>query len=110
MAAALLKQWDSGCNPVLVRPVQNSHTVCAFTSSEGGLWFFGIQILRREDLQTYEDVAARVGKRICKLICWDARDPDTLEMIECSALYELPVCDVQGRARLVIESSQANVP
>ena len=86
LAAALLKQWNPACNPVLVtamvRPVQKSHTVCVFTASVAGLWFFDNDILRDEDYQTYSDVVARITRDARRLVCWDVRDPDTLELLE----------------------------
>jgi len=86
LAAALLRQWNPACNPVLVtammRPVRKSHTVCVFTASVAGFWFFDNHILRNEDYQTYNEVIARISEGAERLVCWDVRDPDTLEMLE----------------------------
>ena len=86
LAAELLKQWNPDCNPVLVtamvRPIKASHTVCAFTAPQGSLWFFDNYLLRREDYQAYGDVVAKFSQHAKKLVCWDVRNPITLEMIE----------------------------
>ena len=86
LAAELLRRWNPTCNPVLVtamvRPVQASHTVCAFAAPQGGLCFFDNDSLRCEDCQTYEEVVARISQRDQRLVCWDVRNPTTLEMLE----------------------------
>ncbi|MFC2008123.1 hypothetical protein ACFLT0_00315 [Chloroflexota bacterium] len=86
LAAKLLHQWSQPCNPVLVtamvRPVRESHTVCVFTGPQGTLCFFDNASLRCENCQTYDDVVAKVSKRGRRLVCWDVRNPATLEMIE----------------------------
>ncbi|MFC2010051.1 hypothetical protein ACFLVU_01105 [Chloroflexota bacterium] len=86
LAAALLHNLDAGYNPVLVtamvRPVKSSHTVCAFTSQQDGLWFFDNSLLRSEGYQTYEDIVNRISRRGHRLLCWDVREPSTLKMIE----------------------------
>ena len=85
LAAELLSRWNTGSNPVLVtallRPVQKSHTVCAFTSPQGALCYFDNKKLRRGSFEGYEDII----EKICKdrqLVCWDVRDPFTFEMLE----------------------------
>ena len=86
LAAELLKQWNPNCNQVLVtamvRPIRASHTVCAFAAPDGGLWFFDNYLLRREDCQTYDDVVAKISQRARRLVCWDVRNPGSLEMLE----------------------------
>lgn len=86
LAAELLRRWDHGCHPVLVTamlwPVQRSHTVCAFNAPQGGLCFFDNFILRCEDCQTYSDVVARISQNARRLVCWDVRNPVTLQMLE----------------------------
>ena len=86
LAAELLKQWDPDCNPVLVtamvRPTRISHTVCVFSIPQNSLWFFDNHLLRREDCPTYGDVVAKISQRAQRVVCWDARNPITLELIE----------------------------
>ncbi len=86
LSAALLKQVSPGFNPVLVtamlRPVKESHTVCVFNVPEGGYYFFDNNSLRRENCPTYDEVVKKVSSRGEKLVCWDVRNPDTLDMIE----------------------------
>ena len=86
LAAELLRRWKQNCNPVLVtvglRPVRASHTVCVFTSPEGSLCFFDNDSLRRERCQTYEEVVTKISKQAQRLVCWDVRNPVTLEMLE----------------------------
>jgi hypothetical protein len=86
LAAELLNQLNPNCNPVLitamVQPIQVSHTVCAFESPQGTVWFFDCHLLRRWELQTYGDVVAKISQDARKLVCWDVRNPTTLEMIE----------------------------
>lgn len=86
LAAELLRRWNPNHNPVLVtalvRPVQKSHTVCASSIAQGGLWFFDNASLRSEDCETCEDVVARIVQETQRLVCWDVRNPVTLEMIE----------------------------
>lgn len=91
LAAELLRQWNPTCNPVLVtamvRPVRASHTVCAFASPQGGLCFFDNDSLRCEDYQTYDEVVTRISPHAQKLVCWDVRNPITLEMLEFHRLW-----------------------
>jgi len=86
LAAELLQRLNPDYQPVLittmVRPISASHTVCAFKSPQGGLWFFDNNTLKREDDQTYDDIAAKNVLRGRRLVCWDIRNPSTLEMIE----------------------------
>ncbi len=86
LAAALLAQWDPGCRPLLVtallRPVRQSHTVCAFTVATGGLWFFDNASLRRDAFPTHRDIAGQLSRRGERMVCWDVRDPVTLALVE----------------------------
>jgi len=86
LAAALLSQWNPDCHPVLVtamvRPFRASHTVCVFTAPSGNLDFFDNYSLRSEDCQAYGEVVARISQHADRLVCWDVRNPATLEMIE----------------------------
>ena len=86
LAAALLKQWNPNCNPVLmtamVRPVRKSHTVCVFINSQDTLCFFDNSSLRCENCKTYGKVVARISRNTDRLICWDVRNPATLELVE----------------------------
>lgn len=86
LAAALLLHLDPRCRPVLVtamlRPLRSSHTVCAFDAPEGGVLFFDNDSLRREGCQGYGDVIAKVSERADRVICWDVRDPSSLDLIE----------------------------
>lgn len=86
LAAELLRRYDSGYNPVLVtamvRPVQASHTVCVFTALQGTKWFFDNGSLQYANYQTYEDVVRKISEQSERLVCWDVRNPFTLEMLE----------------------------
>jgi len=86
LAAELLRRWNPNCNPVLVtsvvRPFQASHTVCVFTAVQDGLCFFDNESLRCENYQTYEEVVAEISQRGQRLVCWDVRNPVTLDMVE----------------------------
>lgn len=86
LAAYLLNGWNPNCNPVLatvlVRPIRSSHTVCVFTGSQGSLHYFDNNVLHREDYQTYEDVVAKITRCSHRLVCWDVRNPITLDMVE----------------------------
>jgi len=85
LAAELLNEWNSDSKPVLVtallRPIQRSHTVCAFKSSQGALCYFDNDKLRRGNLEGYEDIIEKIGKDQ-QLVCWDVRNPSTFEMLE----------------------------
>lgn len=86
LAAALLNQLNADYKPVLitimVRPIRASHTVCAFAATEGSLWLFDNDLLRRVDCKTYHDVIAVISGQAKRLVCWDVRNPATLAMIE----------------------------
>ena len=86
LAAALLLQWKPDCHPVLVtamvRPFRASHTVCAFDAPPGGLYFFDNGVLRCEDTSTYAEIVDKISRHADMLVCWDVRDPATLEMLE----------------------------
>ena len=86
LAAELLNQWNPNCTPVLVtamvRPIRASHTVCAFKAPMGGLWLFDNDSLRRVDCINYDDVVTLISKGVQRLVCWDVRNPVTLEMAQ----------------------------
>jgi hypothetical protein len=86
LAAELLYRWDPTCNPVLLtailRPVQSSHTVCVFTAPHGDLCFFDNYLLQRGDYRSYDDIAAKISQQAKRLVCWDVRNPFTLELLE----------------------------
>lgn len=86
LAAELLHRWNPSCNPVLVtaivRPVRASHTVCVLTAPEGNLCFFDNDSLRGDSYQTYKEVVTRISQHAQRLVCWDVRNPATLEMVE----------------------------
>ena len=87
LAAELLNQLDTTYKPVLltvmVRPIKASHTVCVFTAPHcGGMWFFDNHVLRRENCQTYDDVITKITQQNQRLLCWDVRNPASLELIE----------------------------
>ena len=85
LAAELLQRWTAAADPVLitaiVRPIQSSHTICAFRHGQG-LLFFDNEQLRRGDFQEYGDVVARFTQSAKRLVCWDVVKPDTLETLE----------------------------
>ena len=86
LAAALLNQLNQEYKPVLitamVRPVRSSHTICAFSSPQRTIWFFDNYSLRHGEWNAYSDVVKEISKSPLKLVCWDVRDPSTLDMIE----------------------------
>ena len=86
LAAALIRQYDSSSHPVLitvmVQPIRSSHTVCAFRTSQDMISFFDNSRLRSENCQKYEDIVALISKDVKRVIAWDARNPDTFELIE----------------------------
>ena len=86
LAAALLNQLNADYKPVLitimVRPIRASHTVCAFAATGGSLWLFDNDLLRRVDCKTYHDVIAMISEHAKRLVCWDVRNPATLDIIE----------------------------
>ena len=85
LAAELLKQWNADSKPVLVtalvRPVEKSHTVCAFTSPQGTLCYFDNDKLCRGSLDGYGDIVEEIRKDR-QVVCWDVRNPTTFEMLE----------------------------
>ena len=85
LAAALLQRWQQDYHPVLltamVRPIRNSHTVCAFSVTGGKLWFFDNGSLRQTHFQTYAEIVAEI-KGKSRVVCWDTADPNTLQTIE----------------------------
>ncbi len=86
LGAELLRRWRPGTAPVLLtvglRPLEQSHTVCVFTSEDGNLWFFDNQELRREGCHTYGDVVSKISVRGRRLVCWDLKTPPDLKTIE----------------------------
>ena len=86
LAAELLNRWNPSCNPVLVtaivRPVQYSHTVCVFTSPEGDLCYFDNQNLHSENHEKHENIINKIVKENHSLVCWDVRNPFTLDMVD----------------------------
>ena len=86
LAAALLRLWNSEYRPVLVtamtRPIRSSHTVCVFATSEGGLRVFDNASLQQEEYKTYGEIVSRISERTRRLVCWDVRNPFTLDMVE----------------------------
>lgn len=85
LAAELLKQLDDSFNPVLVtamlRPVRASHTVCAFNNPDGTVSFFDNASMRN-DCATYCQIVERISRNCKKLVCWDIRTHDNLELME----------------------------
>ena len=85
LAAELLRRWSVESSPVLVtvmvRPAQQSHTVCVFKHN-GNLWYFSNWELRQGDFHSYQDIVAQVTGSDKKLVCWDVVAPDTLETLE----------------------------
>jgi len=85
LAAELLSSWSPETNPVLitaiVRPVQSSHTVCAFRYNDSLLYFDNSE-LRQGNFQGYRDVVAQFTKGTQGLVCWDVVKPDTLKTLE----------------------------
>jgi len=85
LAAELLRRWAPATNPVLVtaivRPMQLSHTVCAFRYDDN-LLFFDNRDLRKGNSQEYRDIVAQFTMSAKSLICWDVVKPDTLETLE----------------------------
>ncbi|MFH1651636.1 MAG: hypothetical protein ABID87_06020 [Chloroflexota bacterium] len=85
LAAALLRRDLPASDPVLLtvmlRPMSASHTVCAFHTAPDAICFFDNAALRCEYTHDYGDVAALItgGNR---RVCWDVRDPETLELRE----------------------------
>jgi len=86
LAAELLHRLNPDYKPVLLtavlRPVRDSHTVCVFTAPHGDLCFFDNYSLRRGDYRSYNEVAAKISQQAQRLVCWDVRNPFTLELLE----------------------------
>ncbi|UCH51861.1 MAG: hypothetical protein JSV54_03710 [Chloroflexota bacterium] len=86
LAAELLHRLNPDYNPVLLtavlQPVQKSHTVCAFTAPHGSLFFFDNYLLRRTNCRSYDEIAAKISQQAKRLVCWDVRNPFTLELLE----------------------------
>lgn len=86
LAAALLSGWDANSRPVLVtalvRPVRQSHTVCAFSSPDGALSYFDNSVLHSGDCASVEEIVASISHGSQRLVCWDVRDPLTFELLE----------------------------
>ena len=91
LAAALLNRLHQDYKPalltVMVRPLRFSHTVCAFSSRQGQIWFFDNYSLRRGEWQTYTEVVAEISKPPLRLVCWDVRNSATLELIEFQVIW-----------------------
>lgn len=85
LAAELLKRLDDKLEPVLltaiVRPLRISHTVCAFAGPGGGVVFFDNDTLRG-DCAHYREVVTAISQHAGRLLCWDVRRHDSLEMLE----------------------------
>ena len=85
LSAELLKQLDDSLNPVLVtailRPVRASHTVCVFTKSDSSMSFFDNASMRN-NCTTYYEIVEKISRKCKKLVCWDIRTHDSLELIE----------------------------
>lgn len=86
LASALLWKWNPDIEPVLLtvimRPVQQSHTVCVFSLSGEKLRVFDNASLHDEEYEAYSAVMSRLGEHKGRLVCWDVRDPETFNMIE----------------------------
>ena len=85
LAAALLSQWDPETRPVLittmVRPMKQSHTVCAFRQGDAFRYFDNSRL----DDGTYDGypaIANRVSQRGNSAVCWDVADPRSLRTVE----------------------------
>ena len=86
LAAELLYRLNPDYRPEMitsiVMPIARSHTVCAFNSLQGNLWFFDNAKLKRDGYSSYAEIAAKIGQRGDRKICWDVRNHFTFEMIE----------------------------
>jgi hypothetical protein len=86
LASALLQKWNPGNNPVLltaiIRPLQQSHTVCVFSLPEEKLQVFDNASLHDKEYEAYSDVISRIIECKGRLVCWDVREPKTFSMIE----------------------------
>jgi len=85
LAATLLKRWNPSTNPklvtVMLRPVRESHTVCAFREGEH-FRFFDNDYLNRGNYQSYEEIVEQVLKRGERVVCWDVADHESLRTLE----------------------------
>ena len=85
LAAALLASWDQSTDPalltVMLRPVKQSHTVCAFSTPDGFRYFDNSR-LRDGTYASYGEVADAVSQRGQRMVCWDVVDPETLRVRE----------------------------
>jgi len=86
LGATLLHNWKPEVHPVLVtamtQPVKSSHTVCVFTSPTEFLWFFDNSSLQQGEYKTYSEVVSKITESAQRVICWDVRDPKSLDLIE----------------------------
>ena len=86
LASALLRKWNPDIDPVLltaiIRPVQQSHTVCVFSLPGEKLQVFDNASLHDEEYESYSAVMSKISEHKGKLICWDVRDPETFDMVE----------------------------
>ena len=86
LASTLLHKWNHDIESVLLtvimRPVQQSHTVCVFSLPGEKLRVFDNASLHDEEDQSYQVVASRISEHKGRLVCWDIRDPETLDMVE----------------------------
>ena len=86
LASALLRKWNPDIKPVLLtaimRPVQQSHTVCVFSLPGDNLQVFDNASLHDNEYKLYQAVASQISEHKGRLVCWDVRDPETFNMIE----------------------------
>lgn len=104
--AELLYRSRPDSNPVLVtvvtRPIRRTNTVCVFTNPQGALQVFDLGRIGR-GYQTYDEVVASISERAQKLVCWDIRNPITLEMLECHVPRKTP----GGKEYLAVERNSS---
>lgn len=86
LAAELLYRLKPDYKPALLtailRPVRDSHTVCVFTAPHSDLCFFDNDLLQRSNYRSYDEIAAKISQQAKRLVCWDVRNPFTLELLE----------------------------
>lgn len=86
LAAELLYRLNPDYRPVLITvvvwPIAKSHTICAFNNLQGSLWYFDNAKLKRDKYKQYNEIALKVGQRGKRMLCWDARNHFTFELIE----------------------------
>ena len=86
LASALLRKWHPDSKPVLltviIRPVQQSHTICIFSQPTKKLRVFDNASLHDEEYESYSDVMSKISEHKGRLVCWDVRDPETFGMVE----------------------------